>query len=383
MPVNGLLTQVQFVARGSELTAGAAIGATVLQVESTVDFDDAGGDLELNGVRYGYSEADPDALTVTLETPLTVAGEVDDFVASIAGGEPEVDAVAYVSVGDGDDIEADIPLSLRPMLPEGTYDDVPIVLSDDLEAVVNLPGRVAVIEGTVIQTGSTGARVVITETDLDRAGYIQLYAGLDGEYPALIAGIADDIGVPHLELSSPVVSPEQESRIMLSSSGAGAPSEINMATARVDATGDIRAFGSVTGLTSVHGADIYADGQAGTGTVGASLTSQGRLVRTPSTGRVKRNVEPLSLKTARLVLGLKPVTFRYRPEVEDEGPTYPGFIAEQAAEVGADLWVTRDRDGDPAGIRYAELTAALVAIVADQEERIQRLENAAQSGKKE
>jgi hypothetical protein len=150
VPVNGLLTQVQFVARGSELTADAAIGSTVLEVESTVDFDDAGGDLELNGVRYGYVEADPDALTVTLETPLTVAGTVDDFVASVAGGQVEIDAVAYVSVGDGDDVEPIIPLALRSLLPEGSYDDVPVVLSDDLEDIVNLPARQPVIDGTFI-----------------------------------------------------------------------------------------------------------------------------------------------------------------------------------------------------------------------------------------
>lgn len=367
MPVNGLLTQVQFVARGSELTADAAVGATVLQVESTVDFDDAGGDLDLNGVRYGYSEADPDALTVTLETPLTIAGAIDDFVASVAGGEPEVDAVAYVSVGEGDDIEADIPLSLRPMLPEGVYDDVPIVLSDDLETVVNLPGRVAVIEGAVIQTGSSGARVVVIvrdDPDGTRAGSTEYYGGIDGERPGRIVGGVDSGGNLVLVVQGPSLPEHTHIPVLaIRSSVDGNPGKFLF-------DGDVVVDESVTAAISVHGADVYADNEAGTGTVGASLTSQGRLVRTPSTGRVKRNVKPLSLDAARLVLDLEPVTFRYRAEVEEDGPVYPGFIAEQAAEVGADLWVTRDLDGEPAGIRYAEMVAAHNLILKQHDEQI-------------
>lgn len=377
MSVNGLLTQVQFVTRGSELTASAAIGATVLSVDSTVDFDDAGGDVEINGLRYGYKSADVDALTITLSTPLTVAVAADDFVASVAGGQVEVDAVAFVTIGEGDDAEVDVPFALRPMLPEGVYDDVPVLLSEDLETIDALPGRVPVIEGTTFQTGTTGQRVVIRELEPpDQGGVVEFYSGFLGEERGyIVAGISGS--TTGMEISPPSKPTDARIPFMVLNSGTAVSGDSDGAVIRLSAplvrvSEDFFAAGPITSNASVHGFDIYADNESGAGTVGASLTAQGRLIRTPSTRKAKKNIKPMTMAAARKVLELEPVTFNLR--AEKNGPTYPGFVAEQAAEVGADLFVTHDDAGAPAGIRYPEMVAALVALAKEDRTRITKLE---------
>lgn len=148
MSVNGLVTSVQWVPQGSELTAAAILGATTLAVESTVDFDDAGGDLEINGDRYEYETCDEDALTVTLTSGLLAAAAADDRVFVVAGGQVAVDYLAFVTMGEGDDAEVEIPFSARALWPEGDYTNpVPVLLSDDLETIESVPGRTPEIDG--------------------------------------------------------------------------------------------------------------------------------------------------------------------------------------------------------------------------------------------
>lgn len=129
-------------------------------------------------------------------------------------------------------------------------------------------------------------------------------------------------------------------------------------------------MGSIRGTASVI--DLSYDGG---GTTGASVNNAGRFVRTTSSERYKDNITPMTLDTAHQALSLQAVTFSLKDEIDMETrPVYPGFIAEQADEVGANLWVFKDSQGRPDGFRYAELTAAHNMLIKELYERIAVLE---------
>lgn len=91
----------------------------------------------------------------------------------------------------------------------------------------------------------------------------------------------------------------------------------------------------------------------------ATINISGRIVRTTSSRRYKNTIEPMTYDEAARALDLQAVTFRLNEEAELDNPvTYPGFIAEQAHEVGLSRWVSYDKEGRPDGFRYGELTAA-------------------------
>src|SRR5215204_4962602 len=115
-----MVRAVGHTAQGSSLSAAAAIGALSLTVYNPVDFDEDGGTLDLNGARYDYETVDLDSGVITLNTAIvTTAGVVDDRVLVVAGGKVAVDYTAFVSMGDGDEVEVAIPFAQRHLWPEG------------------------------------------------------------------------------------------------------------------------------------------------------------------------------------------------------------------------------------------------------------------------
>lgn len=248
-PVNGLVDSVQRVPRGSELVTAAASTSTTLFLDSVEDFDNAGGDLEINGVRYEYVSSDLDLDSILLATGLTAAGAVGDSVFPVSGGQIEVDYIAYVSMGDGDPAEVVIPFGERPLWPEGVYPDpVPVVLSSDLENIVDVSGRVPVIEGTVVQTGSTGARVVILPIE-DQGGAIQFFTGMDDELPGQIASGLTGLGRAAVTLDAPALASDtyQPGILLVSGDetiGAGG-AQITIDAPKVDLSGRLQVFGTM------------------------------------------------------------------------------------------------------------------------------------------
>jgi hypothetical protein len=162
--INGLVNSVQLLPRGSELVSAATAGATTIHLDSVEDFDDAGGDLEINGVRYGYLSSDVDLDTITLETGLTAAAAVGDGVYVAQGGQVATDYTAFVSLGEGDEAEVTIPFSERILWIEGDYDEpVPVVLSPDLETIVRVPSRTPDVSPDVFNIpGSLNVEMFLT-----------------------------------------------------------------------------------------------------------------------------------------------------------------------------------------------------------------------------
>jgi polyhydroxyalkanoate synthesis regulator phasin len=64
-------------------------------------------------------------------------------------------------------------------------------------------------------------------------------------------------------------------------------------------------------------------------------------------------------KASEAVLALKPVSFRYKKEIDASGTLQFGLVAEEVADINADL-VTRDSEGKPETVRYEAVNAMLL-----------------------
>ena len=60
-----------------------------------------------------------------------------------------------------------------------------------------------------------------------------------------------------------------------------------------------------------------------------------------------------------VILALRPVTFRYKKELDPKGAPQFGLVAEEVAKVNPDL-VVLDEQGKPFTVRYEEVNAMLL-----------------------
>jgi hypothetical protein len=77
-----------------------------------------------------------------------------------------------------------------------------------------------------------------------------------------------------------------------------------------------------------------------------------------STRRVKENIKPMD-KASEAILAFKPVSFRYKKEIDASRTPQFGLIAEDVADINPDL-VTRDAEGKPETVRYDSINAMLL-----------------------
>ena len=64
-------------------------------------------------------------------------------------------------------------------------------------------------------------------------------------------------------------------------------------------------------------------------------------------------------KARETVLALKPVTFRYKKEIDPAGRSQFGLVAEEVEKVNPDL-VVRDKEGKAYSVRYDQVNAMLL-----------------------
>jgi len=88
------------------------------------------------------------------------------------------------------------------------------------------------------------------------------------------------------------------------------------------------------------------------------INANGRLGTAPSSARFKDAIKPMD-NASEAILALKPVTFRYKPEIDPEGVPQFGLVAEQVEKINPDL-VARDADGKPFTVRYDAVNAMLL-----------------------
>jgi endosialidase-like protein len=107
----------------------------------------------------------------------------------------------------------------------------------------------------------------------------------------------------------------------------------------------------------------YIGGISGQSAVGGDavfVTSAGKLgtITAVSSARFKDEIKPMD-KASEVILALKPVTFRYKKELDPKRIPQFGLVAEEVEKVNPDL-VKRDRDGSLQTVRYDAVNAMLL-----------------------
>ena len=102
---------------------------------------------------------------------------------------------------------------------------------------------------------------------------------------------------------------------------------------------------SIFGQTSASGAQVLVD-------------SNNKLGTMTSSKRFKEAIKPMERDSDALFL-LKPVSFRYKKEIDPKGTSQLGLVAEDVEKVNPSL-VVRDQEGKPYTVRYDQVNAMLL-----------------------
>jgi uncharacterized coiled-coil protein SlyX len=92
--------------------------------------------------------------------------------------------------------------------------------------------------------------------------------------------------------------------------------------------------------------------------IGVIVDTDGHLGTTTSSEQFKEAIKPMD-KASEVILALKPVTFRYKHELDPGGIPQFGLVAEQVEKVNPDL-VARDKHGKVYTVRYEAVNAMLL-----------------------
>jgi hypothetical protein len=103
----------------------------------------------------------------------------------------------------------------------------------------------------------------------------------------------------------------------------------------------------------------------------------GRLGTNTSSARFKDTIKPMD-KVSEAILALKPVTFRYKKELDPDGIPQFGLVAEDVEKVNPDL-VARDEQGKPYTVRYEAVNAMLLNEFLKEHRKVEQLEKQANS----
>jgi hypothetical protein len=112
-----------------------------------------------------------------------------------------------------------------------------------------------------------------------------------------------------------------------------------------------------------------------TGLNGTAVTvdlNTGLLGHATSSRRYKEEIEPMD-KASEALYQLKPVTFRYKKEIDRTQSLSFGLIAEEVAEVNPDL-IARDSVGKPETVRHEAVNAMLLNEFLKEHKKTEKLE---------
>ena len=118
-----------------------------------------------------------------------------------------------------------------------------------------------------------------------------------------------------------------------------------------------RAFiAGISGVTVSSGAEVFVD-------------SLGQLGTVTSSQRFKTDIRDMG-SASEAILALRPVTFRYRPDVDPKGTPQYGLVAEEVEKVSPDL-VVRDANDKAYTVRYSAVNAMLLNEFRKQHDRVE------------
>ena len=99
-------------------------------------------------------------------------------------------------------------------------------------------------------------------------------------------------------------------------------------------------------------------GQTSASGIPVLINVNSKLGTTTSSKRFKEDIKPMD-KASEPLFTLKPVTFRYKKEIDTAGTSQLGLVAEDVENVNPDL-VVRDKEGKPYSVRYDQVNAMLL-----------------------
>ena len=105
------------------------------------------------------------------------------------------------------------------------------------------------------------------------------------------------------------------------------------------------------------------------------VNAAGKLGFQVSSRRFKDEIKAME-QASEILYDLKPVSFRYKPEIEPTRPLGFGLIAEEVEEISPDL-VTRDGNGQVSTVRYDAVNAMLLNEFLKEHRTVQELKSAA------
>ena len=88
------------------------------------------------------------------------------------------------------------------------------------------------------------------------------------------------------------------------------------------------------------------------------VNSNGKLGVATSSSRFKEAIKPMN-KASEAILALKPVSFRYKQDIDPDGVPQFGLIAEEVEKINPDL-VVRDEQSKVMTVRYESVNAMLL-----------------------
>src|SRR5207248_1878654 len=106
------------------------------------------------------------------------------------------------------------------------------------------------------------------------------------------------------------------------------------------------------------------------GGIAVFVNSSGQLGTMTSSARFKDEIKPMD-KVSEAILALKPVTFRYKKELDPVGMPQFGLVAEQVEKVNPDL-VVRGKEGKPYTVRYEAVNAMLLNEFLKEHRRVEQ-----------
>ena len=121
--------------------------------------------------------------------------------------------------------------------------------------------------------------------------------------------------------------------------------------------------------------NTFISGISGTnspGGVAVFCNSDGKLGVISSSARFKEDIKPMD-EASEVILALKPVSFRYKQEIDPQRIPQFGLVAEEVEKVNPDL-IVRDREGKPQTVRYEQINAMLLNEFLKEHRKVEELE---------
>src|SRR5207245_8997943 len=111
------------------------------------------------------------------------------------------------------------------------------------------------------------------------------------------------------------------------------------------------------------------------------INSAGKLGTSTSSRRFKEEIKPMD-HASEALFSLKPVTFRYKKEIDPTGTSQFGLVAEDVEKINPNL-VVRDEKGRVNTVRYDQVNAMLLNEFLQEHRKVQEEEATIAELKKE